>query len=211
MFYKKTNDFEKAYKYIKAALELKKEGHMGLGDWYLKCIDYDRKLKEGQIPNKNFLGEDYNEIKFEYLRKLKVTKALKERYNNIKKLILNDHHFADAYLVLGDILWQTGSLNLALRSYIRAQLLEHPNKAQVNKRIDAIIHHWKSKPYREYIIKDIDKIRKQQIDIFSKELDKARIWLNKFKALEEDLIDKKVKVDLSIVKKNMRIKPFYPK
>ena len=54
---KKEGRFQKAADYIERALEVRREGHLGLGDWYLKRLRYRAALDanpEG-VPKTNFL------------------------------------------------------------------------------------------------------------------------------------------------------------
>jgi len=61
VLYKKMEDFDKSIKYTNSALKISPEGHLGLGDWYVRMIKWRKNLKklEGKAPTKNFLVWDY--------------------------------------------------------------------------------------------------------------------------------------------------------
>ena len=113
VMHKKMGAFKKASFHIKKSLEIKPEGHMGLGDYYLKMIKWRDNFEEGQ--RSNFLGVAYKDRK-------KTARVANKQY--VITLIINDYKFIDAYLVLGDILFEEKKYQLALRAYMRASLLE---------------------------------------------------------------------------------------
>ena len=108
VLYKKMGKFDKAASYIEKALEINPEGHMGLGDYYLKMIKWRQNFKEDQ--NTNFLGIAYENSK---------ETAQKANRQYAITLIINDYKFIDAYLVLGDILFEEKKYQLAMRAYMR--------------------------------------------------------------------------------------------
>lgn len=190
VFYKKNGDFEKSYEFMKRALQIKPEGHMKLGDWYLKRIDYDRKNTAILFKDRNFLGEKYEDTKLGYAMEKKWTPERKKRALMLKRLILNDSHFADGYLVLGDLFWEAGDLHIAFRAYARAKKLNHRNMEAVHERLDAVIHHWKARPYSEkYRIKEIAGLREKHIKALDIEFDGAQRWLDEFQKTEIKLLE----------------------
>lgn len=191
VFYKKTGDFTNAVVYMQRALQIKPEGHMGLGDWYLKRLEWSKRyeLGAGEKPDTNFLGEKYSATKLEWLMHNKVDDSVKQRAQYLTKLIKNDRHFSDGYLVMGDLFWQIGDLNLAMRCYQHAGHLNHPNPEALVRRIDAIIYHWDYKLYNEkQKVSKLEDRRAGQKKIFLTELKQVEQWLSDFHAAEAQLV-----------------------
>lgn len=130
---KKEGKFGASAEYFRKALAIKPEGHMGLGDWYLKRVEFDRDLAKtpGGVPTTNFLGEPYISNRSRYPSAAESN----QRLALLTKLIQNDRHFADGYLVLGDVLEDLGDLHLAMRAYQHAKHLKHPNPKVLRNRI----------------------------------------------------------------------------
>jgi tetratricopeptide (TPR) repeat protein len=98
---KKMGDFDVAAKHIENSLKIKPEGHLGLGDYYLKMLRWMKEVESlgDPGPAKNFLGVSYSAGP-------KATVASKDfNREHIVTLIKADWHFADAMLVLGDALF----------------------------------------------------------------------------------------------------------
>ncbi len=191
VLYKKQGDYGNAVDYMRNALKIKPEGHMGLGDWYLKRLEWSMRYETnpGVKPEVNFLGEKYAETYLKYLAVSKTSDADVKRAQYLTKLIKNDRHFADGYLVMGDLLWKFSHLNLAMRCYQHALHLGHPNPDVLIQRVDAIIHHWAAKPYSpERKMVGIEKRRAEQKKIFLTELKQTDKWLSDFHAAEARLV-----------------------
>jgi tetratricopeptide (TPR) repeat protein len=212
ILHKKIGEYDKADAFMKRALEIKPEGHMGLGDWYWRRIDYSERLDEKPTPELNFLGEKYTDTNLSYLNRNEFDAKRKERARYLTQLIFNDRDFADGYLVLGDLLWETGDINLALRAYIRAKLLGHPNDEQVINRIDAVIHHQRGTLFMKGKILDgIKKFRDAEIVRFKKEMAKAEEWRGAFEKTESEWVTLKYFPSLSETESKMKAQRFYPK
>ena len=203
VMYKKMGDFEKAYHFISRALEIKQEGHMGLGDWYLKRIQYELR---GDVENDeplNFLGMRYSVEYGEYSDNEPLlngsltviydgsiqvpSSELGMMLERVKLLIHNDYKFADAYLVLGDLLMRKGDKHMAVRSYMRAHKLGHAQAEIIDNKIDEIHAHWASMPdgYRGFVY---DKNKEELWNDFKKELEEVNRWTLEFEKEENKLV-----------------------
>lgn len=212
VLYKKKEDYQKAHDYIKKALEIKPEGHMGLGDWYLKRISYSLN-REGK-ENLNFLGEPY--ITEQGMRVgAKQTLSVKEQKRRMQllRLIHNDRHFPDTYFVLGDVLMRKGDLNLARRAFMKAQKLGHPRADVINKRLEVIEKHVK-----EALSHDGKRVRgllkKQKLESresINQELKKGEAWINVFIEAENALVQKGYFPSFIQTEKTLNKKKHYPK
>jgi len=179
---------------------------MGLGDWYLKRIRYSKALKKGVAPEVNFLGEKYSTVEISHAKEMKLSPKRKQRAIYLKKMIHNDKDFADGYLVLGDFLWEAGDLNLALRAYIKASMLDHPNMKELNRRIDGVTK------YLSRIQKGSAKeVRNREINKFKEELKKVEAWHAEFKEVEAAEVVKGNFPSLAESEAAMTVKRFYPK
>ncbi|MFK5923173.1 MAG: hypothetical protein QM496_13425 [Verrucomicrobiota bacterium] len=203
ILYKKKGNYATAYSYMKRALEIKPEGHMGLGDWYLRRIGYDKVLLEKPIPKVNFLGEKYEDGQWNRTQKLKFDAEKQKRARYLTQLIFNDREFADAYLVLGDLLKEIGDKNLALRAYMRAKLLKHPNRKVVVARIDSVIQQFK-------LTKGARGKQDSEIIKFKKELEGAAEWRRDFEKAENELVNLTHFPSLAETESKMNSKRFYP-
>ncbi|MCF6314218.1 MAG: hypothetical protein L3J39_17350 [Verrucomicrobiales bacterium] len=181
VMFKKKGDYKQAGNYIKKALEIKPGGHMGLGDYYLKMIQWLKNIESADIIEKNFLGIRYD------AGPEATARVANEEY--VVTLIKNDYQYADAYIVLGDILFAKGSLQLALRAYLRVSSL--PGEPSY---ID-----WTTSQQR---IREINKIWSKQKNFLQisdrfggqaqvqQEFKQAQDWLLHFQEVEADLISK---------------------
>ncbi|PCJ57984.1 MAG: hypothetical protein COA79_14530 [Planctomycetota bacterium] len=189
VMYKKFGDFENAEKYIKKALKIKPQGHMGLGDYYLKMIQY-LKSNDG---SSNFLGIKYED------GYQKTAEAANKEY--VISLIKNDHQFADAYIVLGDILLYEKKYQLALRSYLRYQdLIKNSNgKSDRNffyMRSESLFELWSINLASGHIF---DRYYKNQ---FHHDLMKVKDWLLTFHNFETTQLQNGNSVSFSHLTKN---------
>ena len=192
VLYKKQGDYLNAANYMRKALQIKPEGHMGLGDWYLKRLEWSERYESNPStkPDVNFLGEKYTVVNLKWPERRKFDDSAKQRAQYLTKLIKNDRHFSDGYLVMGDLLWQSGHLNLAMRCYQHAQHLKHPNPDALVQRIDAVIYHWDAKPYApNHKVADLMNRRAAQKKIFLAELKQTEQWLSDFHAAETQLVE----------------------
>ena len=188
---KKQGDYEAAVEWLEKALKIKPEGHMGLGDWYLKSIRYSQgvKKKPTHEPKKNFLGQDYANSLDPYTnpgRNRDQSEEDKKQLKLLEKLLKNDQSFADGFLVMGDALAKNGDLNIAKLSYRRALSLGHPNKVEITRRIKEIDTHYKSGS------SSAKKTSRTGVRIPSAhELSKAVDWKKKFQFTESEIIREK--------------------
>ncbi len=197
VLYKKMGEFGKAAEYTAQALAIKPEGHLGLGDWYLKMLRYRRDTTAvgAGPPDANFLGTAYKD--FPSIR-------LNEGdYKNLQLLVRADRTFADALLVLGDYLHRERHLNLALWAYARAQELGHPHAREVDRRMEAVLAHWKQAVAHEG--KPIES-PKETIRGIQEDLRKAAGWLGTFERTEAELVSAGAAVDFEAVERTMKAK-----
>ncbi|MCF6311286.1 MAG: tetratricopeptide repeat protein [Verrucomicrobiales bacterium] len=181
VMFKKKGDYAQAEKYIAQALGIKPGGHMGLGDYYLKMIQWLAGTQSQDIIEKNFLGIRYN------AGPEATAKVANEEY--VVTLIKNDYQFPDAYVVLGDILFTRGDYQLALRAYHRAQSLIKPTQrpnfypSVIEGRYDNINTIWDNNKTPEHVIE-----RGRGMDQIYEEFDAAKNWLNQFQKIELQFI-----------------------
>ncbi len=160
-------------------------------------------LLEKPIAKLNFLGEQYADGELKFSKKLEFDAEKKKRARYLTQLIFNDREFADAYLVLGDLLLEIGDKNLALRAYMRAKLLKHPNSKVITGRIDFVMQQLKFT--RDFITKKNSEIRK-----FKKELEGAAEWRRDFEKTENELVNLAHFPSLTETQSKMNLKRFYP-
>jgi tetratricopeptide (TPR) repeat protein len=203
VMYKKMGEYEKAAHFIAKSLKIKPEGHMGLGDYYLKMAHW---LNEGN--EQNFLGIAYNATPKQI--------ASAANRQHIVTLIKNDYSFADAYLVLGDILYTEGNHQLAMRAYFRAQSLGIPvSKGDINTDSPKIA---KFKNVAEHAYQRLEMLASEfkaqagaltvvdsrgAFNQFSAELEGAENWLTSFHNTEAKLISEGVFPSFELTLKKM--------
>ena len=192
VLYKKMARYKDASAEIKKALALKPGGHMGLGDYYLRMIDwlqeYPYYVSRDAIPEKNFLGIPYSAKPAE----VAANKLVNRKF--LETLIKNDYKFADTYVVLGDLLFHKQDFQMALRAYKRAQNLHHPNEKVVYARIEMIHSHFRNNPREGFVL----DFRSSQVD---EELISASKWLGKFQEIESSELKAGRPVDFKSLRK----------
>ena len=197
MLHKKKGDYAKSAEYLSAALEIKPEGHLGVGDLYVKEVEYLAALEEETLPVKTFVGYRYGksgprELEFEEQIGLE---------SRVEKLIHADRHFADALLVLGDLKAQNRTLNMALWAFVRAEQLGHQNPEAVEGRISSVFRRW-----REVAGHRGSRVEKQSeaIAAIRADLEKAEAWVESFETVEAKLIAERGLVDFDAVTAEMK-------
>ncbi len=159
---KKRGDFAAAADYTRRALAIKPEGHLGLGDHYVKMLDWRAAVAANPStpPIHDFLGFGYVDgfpVKDLDPRQsaklvLRVREAIaKGGYRDpafspsqgaefderrLLALIRADRTFSDAFLVLGDRLYARRSRNLAIWAWLKAKELGHPFPEVIDARLD---------------------------------------------------------------------------
>jgi len=196
--YKKMGDFAKAAEHIEKALQIKPSGHMGLGDYYLRMLRW--RAEGGETTGKNFLGIEYSDGA-DVTAENPVTN---EEF--LITLIKNDRHFADAYLVLGDVLFAKGDLQGAMRAYsYPQQTFDDDSRPSDSQRA------WFNTRRRLVEEAMMKLVREQEGLLFdenytvqiSREKHAAETWLEEFKRTEADLIASGEEVDFGFVKSEM--------
>ena len=214
VLYKKMGRFSEASASVRRSLEIQPEGHLGLGDYYVRMIDWlndranspldvrwhgnpkdDRRVQ----PTTNFLGLAYADG-----WSATATHELVNR-EYLETLIKADRSFADAVLVLGDVLAHTGEKELAFRAYVRARDdLKHPALSEIRLRLLEIHREWS----REAEAKSghIALPEKRLIDELQMESKQAEIWVKDFESTETRLLSAGKTADFDAVKAEMKAK-----
>ncbi len=162
---------------------------MGLGDYYLKMIEWLEKVKKDPAYDDNFLGIPYSDP----AESIRVNKVVSKEY--LMTLIKNDYQFADVYLVLGDVFLSERDYQLAIRCYYRALRLDHPREDVCYLRINevqAIIASMKT----EGQVADIRSVDRQ----IESEFVAAEGWLTEYQALEKRRLSSGQAVDFKTMK-----------
>lgn len=167
VMYKKRGEFHKAAWWIERALAIQPGGHMGLGDYYLRMIDW-RAAANGRSTHENFLGVRYDAGP-------KATAEVANR-KHVITLIKNDMEFADVYLVLGDILYIEKDYQLAIRAYWRAGSL---GSGRAYQRARMVGEKWRLAAKADFEI--ADDLGREAI---YEEFGAARVWLATYQDIE---------------------------
>ncbi|NUN50640.1 MAG: tetratricopeptide repeat protein [Candidatus Brocadiae bacterium] len=200
VMYKKKGDFAKAAEYTKKALAIRPSGHLGLGDYYLKMLDWRsaRAADPKAIPGKDFLGREYSQWSM-WSRPLQTA----EDRERLCALVRSDRLFPDALLVLGDQYCGERNLNLAMWAWVRALDLGHPNPNAIETRMAEVFRHWKEalqhRGGRTLEVKSVDAYR----SLVSAALKKATGWQESFETIEGELVAKNPGVDFATVEAEM--------
>ncbi|BBM86829.1 tetratricopeptide repeat protein [Candidatus Uabimicrobium amorphum] len=203
VLYKKMRKFSKAVHYTKKALAIKPEGHLGLGDWYLKMLEYKAKIEKTDSEiQKNFLGMEYLEDPIPY--SLSHDQDHREVQQKLRLLLEADNSFSDAYIALGDEFFISRRQYLvSLWCYLRAQKLGHPRPDIVKQRIDRtyeIMKYGANAMFWSYYINDKEVV----LNAVSKELKECEKWLEEFYKVEADLLKKHENVDFNMTYREMK-------
>lgn len=209
VLYKKMGKFEDATRHTELALEIQPEGHLGLGDYYLQMLKWRTENPFPEAAALNFLGVKYEEGPAATAN----SPLANEQW--LKTLIISDRHYHDAYWVLGDVLFEKGDLQNAMRCYHRATaLLQHtasdptmPSSLKVaqellSRRIGLVY-----KAFQETANGSdelvFDRIYYNQIE---SEISAANRWLTSFQRTEAELLDDGMSPDFDDVKMKMEEK-----
>ena len=194
---KKRGNYSVAADYIRKALAIKPEGHMGLGDWYLKQLEYRAELETNasNVPEHDFLGERYKESfrpAFMEAHRPSVGGATggNSKLNFLKRLIQNDNTFPDGYLVFGDYLANTGQLNLAFIAYTRAIDLGHRNPNEIRRRRRALLKHFEQYVDKKRLLNQWHRSKwwTAKIEEARREIQEGADWLRDYQELEAEMV-----------------------
>ncbi|MDD7986371.1 hypothetical protein PQO01_15585 [Lentisphaera marina] len=172
VLYKKKQDFAKAAEYIEKSLEIKSEGHMGLGDYYLKMC----KSLASDDPTVNFLGVAYD------AKAQENAEIANKEY--LISLIKNDYMFADAYLILGDVLYLEGDYQLAALAYGRAYNLE--GSMNIHSKVKLLREQWLKHKQSGEVVEDRHKLYRS----IGRPSQQAQVWVEEFKRVDAELIER---------------------
>lgn len=121
VLYKKTHRYTEGAEMIARSLEIKPSGHLGLGDYYQRMLNWRAKVAEDpeEALRTNFLGIQRNQSPENIAADPRVNRK------HLITLIKEDRHFADAYAVLGQVLLTEGPRQRpnAARAFQRASEL----------------------------------------------------------------------------------------
>ncbi|WDE96660.1 tetratricopeptide repeat protein [Lentisphaera profundi] len=170
VLFKKKGEYAKAAKFIAQSLGIKPEGHMGLGDYYLKMCEF----LVNEEMEQNFLGVNYIEPP--------VKSAAIANKEYIVSLIKNDYAFADAYYILGDILYTEGNLQLAIHAYAKAGSLNPV--LPIRERYALIRNEWREQRSFMQVVEDRFSLRRK----LDRRVNGAERWGENFKLTEEQLM-----------------------
>jgi len=190
VLYKKWGKYEQSAKYLRQSFVIKPGGHMGLGDYYLKMVEWLDQTKDAEVGlddvTHDFLGRAYVDYESSTL-----PKANKE---HLLTLIKNDYNFADSYAVLGQVYEAEGDLQMAMRCYNRAGNLDHKSRfiASSSGRVSSILE---------------QTVKAGQVydgggafDQLSGELRQSEEWLVDYQELESDRLSDGLPVDFKTMK-----------
>ncbi|MGJ8656531.1 MAG: tetratricopeptide repeat protein [Akkermansiaceae bacterium] len=192
VLYKKMGEYERAAGYISDSLEIKEEGHMGLGDYYLRMIEWLDAVERDPGYTKNFLGVEYGSG----VDVVAGSPLVNKEY--LLTLIKNDYSFADVYLVLGDVYLQEGEYQLAIRCYHRAEYLGHHVKWIFSVRFQEVAEGLESLKSADQLVESAHfRTHDGQV---RREIEAAEKWLEMYQAVEATLIGEGRAVDFKSMK-----------
>ena len=140
-------NFVQAVPLFEQALKLHPDGHLGLGDWTLRAVQWQALAAQTSAlaEKNNFLGEPRPELTWYNTSDTtnsaawdKLPEKQQDRLRMLNLLLRSYPVFAEGYVTLGDTLADNGDNTLAIESYIRALDLEHPYPDLLRKRIKAV-------------------------------------------------------------------------
>ncbi|MGB0578777.1 MAG: tetratricopeptide repeat protein, partial [Limisphaerales bacterium] len=221
VLYKKMGRLPEAAASVRRSLEIRPEGHLGLGDYYVRMIDWLNDCKNFPLdlrwhgnpedgrripPTMNFLGIAYTNG-----WSATATNPLVNR-EYLETLIKADRSFADAVFVLGDVLAHAGEKELAYRAYVQAFYdLDHPAGSALRKRMQDIHREWQveAKMKAGYIVLPGRKLISQ----LGVEAKLAAHWVDDFEKTETQLLKQGRTPDFNAVKAEMaaqqKLEPSY--
>ena len=208
VLYKKMGRYKDAEASLIKALEIQPEGHMGLGDYYLRMIQFLG--KEDKSDGLNFLGHPYSMKPEDLVKQANVNKE------HLITLIINDMSFADAYLILGDVLMADGNEQMALRAYYRGiKLLDTKSSGNIKDEelwedVVSVIFTEKIKTYLEakrgteeegYVTMTYWALSRD----LNSEIHLGEYWLEDFKETEARLIETSNKPSFDEIENEMKV------
>ncbi|MCH2174279.1 MAG: tetratricopeptide repeat protein [Lentisphaeria bacterium] len=187
VLYKKMQRFNDAESHIQKALEIRPGGHMGLGDYYLKMIQWmNMNIEADQDVSVNFLGLPYSMSPEEVAASSEVNKEY------LLALIKNDMNFGGTYFILGDVYYAAGNMQLAYRCYLKSKKSTiRPDYDALIMRLGLIKSHWEKQQNKGYVTA-ISIYNERQ---FNKEVSAAYDWLRQFQEKEQEAIENGRKLD----------------
>lgn len=211
VLYKKRGEFDKSFEYLQKALRIKPSGHMGLGDWYLRRVAYELRPHSKDSEAKNFIGESYYDQHAMIPSKKMSKKETVRHINLLGNMIINDRHFPDTYVVLGDLLRSIGDLNLAARAYGKAISLGHHHEELILSRLRVMVVHFvEDRKTAANNPESLLPMCKKFLSQYDEEFIKADQWIIEFWAAEEMILKSGKFPSLNETEKSMKGKKYYP-
>lgn len=195
VLYKKMGKYELAADYLAESLIIKEEGHMGLGDYYLRMIKWLDAVEKDSGYGMNFLG-------VEYMAGFSATVAsplLNKEY--LLTLIKNDYSFPDVYMVLGDVYLNEGKYQLAIRCYHRVFGLGHHFESLIYGKLNAIAKELEAGKSSDQLVEGFHfSTHEKQV---KGEILAAKKWLDMYQEIEASLLGQGRPVDFKSMKKEL--------
>ena len=110
---KKQGDYAYASAYIEKALKINPEGHLGIGDWYLRMLAWRVESREDAMTQEHFLSAWMREENIFLIRDLDIERLF--------LVVKNDQAFSDGFYVLGTRLMEPRDFHLAYIALTRAK------------------------------------------------------------------------------------------
>ena len=205
VLYKKTGDYARAAAHTRKSLEIKPEGNLGLGHYYLRMLDWRTRVAAGEpgAAEVNFLGTPYDSGPIATAGNPLISRE------HLLTLIKADRHFAPAYLVLGDLLSQEEDLQNAARAYLMARRLlsiqpTGIEQAIVTERLDDLQKRWAhmASASPDHVF---DPRYALEVD---REFYEAEEWVTDYQQVEAEMIEAGLGVDFALVKNEMRTRGY---
>lgn len=187
---KKMGEYQAAHDYIKQALAINPEGHLGIGDWYLRMLAWRVKGGEGVEPGENFLRGWTEEEAQKREEAMYITSLDIDR---LFLLVKNDQTFADGFYVLGEELYQRRDFNLAYIAFFRARELNHPEASGIEGRLSELANRGVRRA--EYIV---PRLRVSE-DLVRGMLDGAAAWREEYSQLESELLARGIEPTFAVM------------
>jgi len=180
VLYKYEGQFEQAAASMQQALAIKPSGHMGLGDWYVRSLEYRAHVAAGRPLPKDATFLDFDPAN-------KDSTGYQTIEEQLHAMIRNDRKFADVYVTLGDQLGHPDRYNHALWCYVHALQLGHTETKRIEKNIDHILDYWKQSLTHNPSPKTVDD-RATTIAAITAQLEKAGEWVQSFERVEAEML-----------------------
>ena len=199
VLFKKMGDYQSGAEFTEKALAIRPEGHLGLGDYYRRMLEWRAARKSGivEIELTNFLGTPYS------AGPQAVAADPVTNMEYLVTLIKADRHFEDTYIVIGDLLFVEGDLQNAVRAYSKAGTMVEPDDLRaevIAGRIAAVERQWMDETLKDSRRKYDPSFERQ----LARERRQAEAWVKAFQRVESQMIASgREEVNIKTVKQEM--------